>query len=345
MRTQIYAIMAVAAMLAVAIIGFVPGTDAADDRDLTITFDGMIPAEIYSALIADDGALSIVYDDEDNPKFVGYYTTVLLGDAVDKVTILNKDLYDTYIKHNLKGTIVTYAIDDVVAMDDDTYEELASALGTFTVAEVNKLGEITGGISTKLVLTGLSEKKSVELAIADPDRVYTQADMDAAVNAAVSEAVAGLYTQEEYDAALATVPEGYISVEAADAQAAAAVEEALADVSDYQYTQADLDAAVEVAVAVAVAQAVADTKAGYEGYVSPADAKAMVDKAVADATAGLYTQEDVDKAVADAKAQADANNIWVYAFVFVLLAFVGLGGFVLYKMYGKKKIRPGEVAE
>ena len=344
MRTKVYAIMAVAAMLAFAIIGFIPGTDAADDRDLTITFDGMIPAEIYSALIADDGALSIVYDGDGNAKFVGYYTTELVPDAVDKVTILNKDSYDTFIKHNLKGTTVTYLIDDVIAMDDDTYDEFASALGTFTVAEVNKLGDIISGVDTKLVLTGLNERKSVEIAVADPTLIYTQADMDQAVADAVAVAVAGLYTEEQYQDALATVPAGYISVDDANAMVAQAVADALANVSEYVYTQADLDNAVEVAVAVAVAQAVADTKAGYEGYLSPEDAKAAIDKAVADATAGLYTQEDMDKAIADTK-KADADsNVWLYAFVLVLIAFAGLAGFVLFKMYGGKKTK-GEVAE
>jgi len=344
MRTKVMAITAVLAMLGVAVFGFIPGTDADADKDLTITFDGMIPTDVISSLISEDGALAIVYDDNGDAKFTAYYVTVLLDDAVDKVTILNKDLYDEYIKHNLKGSIVTYPVEDVIAMTDDEYEGFASALGTFTVAEVNKLGEIVGGVTTKLVLTGLNERESVEVAIADPTLIYTQADMDQAVADAVSVAVAGLYTEEQYDAALATVPAGYISVEAADAQAAAAVEEALADVSEYQYTQADLDAAVEVAVAVAVAQAVADTKAGYEGYLSPEDAKAAIDKAVADATAGLYTQEDMDKAIADTK-KADADsNVWLYAFVLVLIAFAGLAGFVLFKMYGGKKTK-GEVAE
>lgn len=219
MESKMIAIMTV---LALAFAGFgavlyTEPTEAANagDGDLIVIIDGKY--------IADEDTIAVI-------TAIGgavYYTTALDEDFEEKITVLTKDYYDAMKAAGLiKGMTVTFTA-EALANDD-----IVEGLKIFTAVEMNKLGEIIGGVDTKLVIDNDVLTKDVTYEVVDAD------DATAAIIIAVAAAVAefeGYLSPEEVedaiDAAVAEVEaefEGYVSPADAKKMADDAVAEYIA---------------------------------------------------------------------------------------------------------------------
>lgn len=326
MRTKIIAAIAMLALLVAGCGGVLlqQGDDAAAtyDDELTISYYGYMPV---ADLIGIATALGL------DPE------TVFDGDAFafalesvrndTEATVDNIDDYKAYIKPYLKSGVVSIpygvlvflgmstadqktaieaakdpgyqpgtsavldAINDYELEAKMTFEDLVTCLVTFTDATVDRYGDLNGGVATKIVLTGVSERKAVDLIAA--------ADVERLIEEAVAKATEGMYTQEELDEAVADAVQIVIDSYAgwsSPAEVAAAIADAVAKATEGMYTQA------------------------------------QVDKLIADATAGMYTQAQLDEAVAKAKASAEGNNAYLYICIVLAIALVALAIFLVFKM-------------
>ena len=285
MNTKFVAALAVFAMLFAGFgaIFVAQADDAADatPRDLIITLDGMISA--------DDAAQLAKYGvDPGEGDFAASvsvkYAAILAEDAQDKITLINMDDYNTYIKPYLeKGKVVFEA--------DDVSEDFLATLVVFTSATVDAEGEIVDGVQTIITFAKFfaDAPKDVKIELVDADEAALAVIAAVAV---VEAAYADYMSPEEVQAAIA---------------------EALADVSEYIYTQEDLDAALAVVPA---------------GYISAADAKAEQEKAVADAVAAAIAgQPDVKK-----------DDTFMYVAIALAAVVIALAGLFVYVNIVKPKL-------
>lgn len=174
--------------------------------DLTITVNDMLDEKILAAF----GAKGTI-------KFAA----AILDDAEDYVTIINSDDYKKFMRSASAETDPGYRVgaNIVYGTADLTDADFVAFLGTFTTAEVNKLGEVVGGVSTQIIFADVAEKDiAVEFSLGD-------------IATAVAKAKEGMFTKQEVDDAITA---------------------ALAKVSDYIYTQADMDKAKKDAAQKAV---------------------------------------------------------------------------------------------
>lgn len=223
-------IMAAVAVFAMVIAGF-GVMAAAEDNDAATGDIALVFVDKYIA--EDDAVLAEIG--------VPVYVTTLADDFEDRITILNKEYFDAMKEAGLiKGMTVTFTAEQFA--EDD----IAQGIAIFTNAEINKLGEIIGGVDTKVVFETGAEKTAVyEVVFAD--------DAEAAIVIAVAAAIAE--TEAEYA--------DYLSPE----EVQALIDEVTGDL----YTKEELDAAVNKAVQA--------TKDFYKDYKSPA----QVEKAINDA--------------------------------------------------------------
>lgn len=168
MNTKIMAALAVFAMVFAGFgaMAFADGNDAATG-DVAIVFVDKYIAE-DDAVLVDIGA----------PV---EYVTVLDDDFEEKITILNKEYFDAMKDAGLiKGMTVTFTAADFAN------EDIAQGIAIFTNAEINKLGEIIGGVDTKVILATGQDKTAVYEVVFKDD---AEAAIIIAVTAAVAEAV------------------------------------------------------------------------------------------------------------------------------------------------------------
>lgn len=224
MQNKMIAIMTV---LALAFAGFgavlfTEPTEAADagDGDLIVIIDGKY--------IADEDTIAVI-------AAIGgavYYTTALDEDFEEKITVLTKDYYDAMKEAGLiKGMTVTFTAE---ALDND---DIVEGLKIFTAVEMNKLGEIIGGVDTKLVIDNDVLTKDVTYEVVDAD------DATAAIIIAVAAAVAEVEAEFE----------GYLSPEEVEEAIDAAVAEVEAEFEGY-VSPADAKKMADDAVAEYIAQ-------------------------------------------------------------------------------------------
>ena len=241
MNTKIMAALAVFAMVFAGFgaMAFADGNDAATG-DVAIVFVDKYIAEDDAVLVGIGAPVE--------------YVTVLDDDFEDKITILNKEYFDAMKDAGLiKGMTVTFT-----AMDFAN-EDIAQGIAIFTNAEINKLGEIIGGVDTKVVLATGQDKTAVyEIVFKD--------DAEAAIDIAVEDAIVGLYDDEEVQAAID------IAVAFVEAQYAGYL------------SPEEVQAAIDKAVAV--------VKESYKGYKSPAEVEKIVEDAIAEYAAAHPTKKD-----------------------------------------------------
>jgi len=290
MNTKFIATFAVLAMMLAGVGAFfvAEANDAEDETPaeptatatLTIRYGGTIDAATVDKLVADG--------------FTIKYTTTLVDDYEDKITILN---YETFKALRTLGVIsittVTFAPDaldkgieqivDGVKVKVSSYDFI-DFLKTFTEVDVSAAGEIKGGVGTALILP-LTGEDDADVTL----DVTATKDAEAAIVAAVALAVAE--TEAQY----------------ADYKSPAEVEEAIkaavADLSVYIYTQEDMD------------KAIADAKAAFDGYMSPDDVKKAVDKAVEDYKATNPVKTD---------------DTYLYMFIVALAIAIVLAGIIIF---------------
>ncbi len=211
MKSKIIATLAVL-MMVFAGVGFVANdSDAADtEGDLTL---------VLNDTYVDDSKGVITLLDDANATIS--YIAILDEDFEEKITILTKDYYDA-IKGFIKGFTVTVPIDSMT--DTDVIE----GLEIFTSVELNRAGDIVGGLSTKITFEGVLAT-NVTFDLIDTE------DAEAAVAAAVAivEAYYADYSSpeevaEEIGKAVAKY-EDYLSPEDVEKAKQAAVEQYIID--------------------------------------------------------------------------------------------------------------------
>lgn len=254
--------------------------DAADEPtgDITISFPGA-PATMDATAFA-PGVVKI------RVQFV--------EENFGNITMLDYDTYNSMVKpflayEEVDGTAVPVAyfgVDDFDLADPMFMKVLKTLVANDDVA-----GATSGAIVFDMAL-----KTPVKIATDDQD-----------VAAAIATGIA---------TAFATVPEGYMSpaeVEEMYAdymspeEVAEAIDAAVKEAIDNNYTQEELDEAV--------AKAVADTTAKFADYKSPAQ-----------------VQEIVDKAIADYKAAnpVKADDTYLYMFIVALAIAIVLAGIMIF---------------
>lgn len=215
--SKIYSIMAVMMLAFAGLTGSLAmgGSDAVTDdaTKLTVTYDGIITPAEASAMFAAGVELS--------------YIAILDDDVEDEITVMNVDDYKAYVKPLIKAGNVVLPLskieNNVVTISENVtigYSELMELLAVFTSVEIDKLGEVTGGIQTlvELNVPGQAAKKAVELISAEDAETAIElavalalADEEAEIQKAVADAVA------KY--------KGYISPADADKLVADAIED------------------------------------------------------------------------------------------------------------------------
>jgi len=246
MNTKIMAALAVFAMMFAGFGAvFIAQADDAEDASeepalvdvLVINIAGVVDDEDLIALI-DAGA-----------GWTMKYTVTLDDDIDEKITVITKDYYDA-MKDKFgpfKGGVVIFTPAD---LNDPAMSDAVEGLKLFTSLEMNKRGEIVGGVDTAIIFQAealpAGQAKAITL-----DFVFEE-DAEAAVIAAV------LLVEAQY----------------ADYYSPEEVAEIIEEIKGELYTKEELD--------TAVAKAIADTKALYKDYKSPAEVKEACDKAVED---------------------------------------------------------------
>lgn len=263
--TKIYSMMAVMALALAAFAGVVTfdAQDAADDKTLTVTYDGNIAPAEAKKMFAE--GISVTY------------VAVLDDDYEDKITIINMDDFKSYVKPLIKAGFVEFElsmIDDNndVTIDENTdkidYDDFMSLLATFTSVEVTKLGDVIGGIETIIEVTGVAVEKDVEVISAE--------DAELAVELAVALALADKEAEIEQAVADAVAKyKRYISPE----DAAKLVDEAIAEYKEMHPAKKD-DTFLYVAIVLAAVIAALVGLMVYDKIVKPKMAKKATPPAI-----------------------------------------------------------------
>ena len=206
---------------------------------ITINVAGVVDDEALVSLIAADIMWTLKY-------------SVTLDDDIDeKITVITKDYYDA-MKDKFgpfKGGVVIFTPADLI---DPTKSDAVEGLKLFTSLEMNKRGEIIGGVDTVITYQATAYPEGMTKPIV-LDFMFEE-DVEAIVFLAVATAVTEV--EEEYA--------DYFSPEE--------VAELIEEIKGELYTKEELDAAV--------AKAVADVEKKYADYKSPAQVKEACDKAV-----------------------------------------------------------------
>ena len=252
MNTKIMAALAVFAMMFAGFGAvFVAEANDADNpvvekNVITINIAGVVDTEDFINILGADWA--------------ALYTVTFDDDIEEKITVLTKEYYDAIKdaakgvdpftgdnagKVSIKGELVTF---DPAIIDAPVFADVVEGLKLFTSLEMNKMGEIIGGVDTTL-------KYTKELA-GDAKGKVLNFDFVFADDVEIIVAIAVAAVEAEYA--------DYLSPE----EVAALIEEIKGEL----YTKEELD--------TAVAKAIADTKALYKDYKSPADVQKIVDKAI-----------------------------------------------------------------
>lgn len=222
MNTKFIAALAVFAM-AFAGFGAMAVTEANDADEpavdvLVINIAGAIDDEKLIALInADD-------------KWALKYTVELDDNIEEEITILNKEYYDEMKKAFMKGGIISFTPADLI---DPEMADAVEGLKLFTSLEMNKLGDIVGGVDTAIVysLAALPEGWTKAITL---DFVFEE-DAEAAIIATVAliEAFYADYSSpEEVQAAIDDAVakyKDYLSPEMVEKAKQAAVEQYIID--------------------------------------------------------------------------------------------------------------------
>lgn len=211
------------------------------------------------------------------------YKAELIDDLEGAITVVNLKYYEALDEANLiEGDYVVFTAANLADSD------VKNGIKAFTSAEFSKTGKLTGGVDTVITFAN----KVAE------DVEYEIVDAEAASLAIV--------------AAVAVVEASYADYMSPE-EVQAAITAALANVSEYIYTQEDLDAALAVVPA---------------GYISAADAKAEQDKAVADAVAAAIAgQPDVKK-----------DDAFMYIAIVLAAVVIALAGLFIYVNIVKPKL-------
>jgi len=169
--------IAIMAVLALVFAGF--GTVFTDGSDAADAGAGDLILIVDDAYIADEDTLAVIaaiYGAEGGV----YYTTTLDDDFEEKITVLTKDYYDAMKNAGLiKGMTVTFQTAD---LEND---DIVMGLEIFTAVEMNRLGDIIGGVNTKIVIDNDVLTKDLTYEVVDADTAA--AELIIAVAAAVAE--------------------------------------------------------------------------------------------------------------------------------------------------------------
>lgn len=340
---------------------------------------GVIVSIAFNDVIVDIADAALLAEDY---KYTAYYTA-LLKDGWDE----NMDAEVAAAYLNIRGYIQADEETLIIPFEDLENADVKLAVAgavvtlcdvTYTPGHEGEWQYIATGVDS-FITYDIADATVIEDAVADAVAIYAdyvspEALATAVADAvAVAEATAAEAEQAAIDEIVASY-DGYISPEEAQALVDAAVKEALANVSDYIYTQEDLDAAVEAAADGAIENFLNE-------FLTPAEITAIekdvaialindptidVDalfislvketitaKAVEEATAGLYTKEQVDAAVATAtagmytQAQVDEmiaaqpvveNSMWMYIAILFIIVTVALAVFLVYTFVLKPKM-------
>lgn len=259
--------------------------DAADatPRDLVITLDEMISAEDAAQL----AKYGVDPGEGDFAASVSVkYAAILAEDAQDKITLINMDDYNAYIKPNLEKGKVIFEAGDIT-------EDFLATLVIFTSAVVDAEGDVVGGVQTIItfekffadapkdvkieLIKAEDAQAAVEAAVAIVEASYagylSPEEVEDAIAAALADVSKYIYTQEDLDAAKAMVPEGYIS----DADAKAMADKAVTDALAAQPVQKKDDTFMYVAIVLA---AIVIALAGLFVYFNFIKPKAVAKKKV-----------------------------------------------------------------
>jgi len=308
-NTKIVAAMAVLAMMLAGFGVFMAtdDNDAADDVQLvvTINYGGVLDADIATLMNGPaDG----------REEWNCAYQTTLVPDYESKITILN---YETFkaLRDNgvIKGTFVVF---DPTYLETGCYgvspADFIDFLRTFTDVKLNAtFDEIVDGVDSLVTYT--PEGVFLPAASAKPTvSVVSSADAAVAIMAAVAaveEFYADYKSPEEFMAAIQEVEDFYADYMSPE-EVQEAIREAIADLSDYIYTQEDMDKAIEEVVA------------GYADYKSPKEVQEIVDKAIEDYKAANPVKTD---------------DTYLYCFIVALAIAVIFAGLFAYFMFIKPK--------
>lgn len=231
--------------LAVGIFAFTGGADAVDmdvavdaeTGEMTLTYDGLMTADEVGAITADLSDAS--------------YAISMAG-MNDELTVATLAYYEA-VKPYIQGADFVISVAEV--------QELGAVKWAGLITALEELGVDTANAVTTISTLTPVAVAGVAAAVMDEALEAAEADKEQAV----ADAVAGLFTQEDVDAAVA---EAVAAANAdKDAEIAAAVAAALANVSDYKYTDADMDAAIDAAV-----------EATYALYITPEQKKNIQDE-------------------------------------------------------------------
>lgn len=249
MNSKVIATLAVL-MMVFAGVGFVANdSDAADtEGDLTLVINDVYIDDAKGVITLLTGANATVS-----------YIAILDEDFEEKITILTKEYYDK-IKGFIKGFTVTVPIASMT--DADVIE----GLEIFTSVELNRAGDIVGGLSTKIAFVDVLAT-NVTFDLVDSE------DAEAAVAAAVAivEAFYADYSSPEevakaIDDAVAKYKD-YLSPEAVEKAKQAAVEQYILD------HPVKNDGQIWMIVAI-VFGVIAVALGGFTGYKMTQEAKA-----------------------------------------------------------------------
>lgn len=329
---------------------------------------GLVVSIAFNDVIVDIEDAALLAEDY---EYEAYYTATLKAGWDDQITNEEAAAYLTirgYLQDDEETLIIPFedlAKGNVKLAVADAVVELCEL--TYVAGHEGEWQYIATGVDSFLSYN-ISDATVVEDAVADAVAIYADYVSPEALATAVADAVAAAEAaaaeaeQAAIDEIVASY-DGYISPEEVKALVDAAVIEALSNVSDYIYTQADMDAATEAAAEGAVDAFLAN-------FLTPAELTAIekdvaialindptidVDalyvkliketitaKAVQEATAGLYTQEQLDAAVAAAVAEVTPekevvkDETWMYIAVFAIIAAAALALFIIYMLFLKK---------
>lgn len=212
--------IAALAVFAMAFAGF-GAMAVSEDNDADATTVDVLVINIAGA-IDDEKLIALIGADE---KWTMKYTVELDDNVEEEITILNKEYYDAMKAAFMKGGVISFTPADLI---DPAKADAVEGLKLFTSLEMNKQGDIVGGVDTAITYSAAALPEGWTKAIT-LDFVFEE-DAEAAIAAAVAivEAFYADYSSPEevqaaVDAAVAQYKD-YLSPEAVEKAKQAAVQ-------------------------------------------------------------------------------------------------------------------------
>lgn len=178
---QLFAIMAVLALGLVALAGFAPANDGADEGTISVSFDGNVKLADVQVLFPAATAEKV------------QYITTLDAKAVEDMSIVSYNAWQA-IEDFVDGDVIVYTAAQYTA--SDVKKQIDNGVKTFGMDDTKTVVSFAASVDASYEIY---EEGAVALMIEEAkDGTFTQADIDKAVE----DAKKGMYTKEQLDKAV-----------------------------------------------------------------------------------------------------------------------------------------------